>query len=292
MDIFKDILHISGKEQVWGEVCAFMFTGPESPDKELVKRAYNYICDMFAGKLSEYKGCNTRYHDLGHTLNVFLATARLFDGCRRAGIEADTRDITAGLVAALFHDCGYIQLRSEKQGTGAKYTLTHEKRSVSMMNDFLARVDRPDITACAVNAILCTDLNMTPDGIEFESPSQELAGKIVGSADIMSQIADRIYLEKLRELYKEFNEAGLGQYENEYDLFQGTTDFYEMLLKRLDNEFGGIWYNSKEHFHTRWHLDFDPYDHYARKNMVYLRSVLADMGKDYSDGLRRTIGGE
>ena len=289
MDIFKDVLHISGPSLVWEEVSAFMFKVSVKPDEDLVRDAYGYICDMFDGQLLEYKECNTKYHDLGHTLNVFLATARLLDGALKSGVEIKPQDATAGLVASLFHDCGYIQDRSEKDGTGAKYTLTHVKRSVKMFEDYLARVKRPDLSSCGEKAILCTDLGVDIDQMDFESASQEIVGKLVGSADIMSQIADRIYLEKLRELYKEFDEAGVGEFKDEYEMFQGTTDFYEMLLKRLDDELAGVWNYSKEHFHSRWRLDFDPYDHYARKNMVYLRSVLADMGKDYQEGLRRTI---
>jgi len=38
------------------------------------------------------------------------------------------------LNAALFHDTGYIQEKSDDEGTGAKYTSIHVKRSIQFLD--------------------------------------------------------------------------------------------------------------------------------------------------------------
>ena len=49
-------------------------------DFEIVKKSFSLIIDLFAGDYSGYLKCLTEYHDLNHTMDAFLATARLLDG--------------------------------------------------------------------------------------------------------------------------------------------------------------------------------------------------------------------
>ena len=89
--------------------------------------------------------------------------------------------------------------------------------------------------------IMCTILDLSPDDIPFRSKEVEITGKIVGSADLMAQMADRAYLEKLLLLYEEFEEAGLPGYNSEFDLLKKTEDFYNLVArKRLAEDFDNV----------------------------------------------------
>jgi hypothetical protein len=77
---------------------------------------------IFAGRYPGYSKCNTRYHDLEHTTDTFLAMARLIHGAVEAGRAIDRHMVLPGLVGTLLHDIGYIQTDGDRAGTGAKYT--------------------------------------------------------------------------------------------------------------------------------------------------------------------------
>ena len=63
----------------------------------------------------------------------------------------------------------------------------------------------------------------------------------MGSADLLAQLADRLYLEKLLLLFMEFEEARLPEFETALELLQKTADFYDSVArKRLDEQLGGV----------------------------------------------------
>ena len=76
--------------------------------------------------------------------------------------------------------------------------------------------------------ILCTDLDVDIADLSFASYQIELLGKMLGAADLMAQLADPRYLEKLQFLYREFRESGMGNYESELDIFQNAVFFYDI----------------------------------------------------------------
>ncbi len=60
---------------------------------------------------------------------------------------------------------------------------------------------------------------------------------MLGSADLLGQMSDRAYLEKLLFLYKEFREAGIPGFNTEFDIIRKTVDFYEITVQRLRGPF-------------------------------------------------------
>jgi hypothetical protein len=80
------------------------------------------IFDLFRGDFPGYRHSTTSYHDLPHTLSVYLATARLFHGAFLAGKIISAKATFNGIIAALMHDVGLIQTEDDTEGTGAKYT--------------------------------------------------------------------------------------------------------------------------------------------------------------------------
>ena len=246
--------------------------------RDRLQSVYDDIILLFNGEYPGYRASNTRYHNLEHTMMVTLATVRLTHGCVKAGQQFDPENVLLGLLAALYHDSGLIQTKQDRKGTGAKYTIGHEDRSVNFMKINLGgkKFSKIQMDDCA-NLIKCTNLNIKIKDIPFRSTESEILGKIVGSADLLAQMADRHYLEKLILLFKEFEEAGIPGFDSEGELLEKTEGFYKNVAsKRLKKDLGNISPNMKYHFKDRWNIDYDMYTDSIKNNISYLKSFLKD----------------
>ena len=253
-----------------------------------LEQAFSDTVRLFNGHYPGYRESNTKYHDLRHTMDVFLASARLLHGAFVEGVEFSSRTVELVLLGALFHDVGLIQTRDDVEGTGAKHTIGHEQRSVLFMEEYFKRHragNKDDIRDCS-HMILCTTLRTQIKDIPFQSPEIELGGKILATADLLGQMADRDYLEKLLLLYEEFQEAGL-PYDSMYDLLEKTPDFFDMALNRFATVLDGVSEYMGAHFRSRWNLDRDLYKESVLRNLEYLRRVLKMGYDDYMKRLRR-----
>ena len=243
---------------------------------------------LYQGTFPGYQACNTEYHDFNHVCGVFLATARLLHG---AGLENNSfsgRQIVLALISALLHDSWYIQETHDTEGTGSKYTANHVQRSMDFLSchgesfGFSAK----DITDS--NAImLCTDLSFDISTIAFSSERIELLGKILGSADLLAQMADRTYLEKLLFLYYEFKEAGFGDYQSELDLLRKATGFYKSISQRLEKTLDATNRFMLSHFNSRWKIKADLYHEAIVRQMDYLKDILKKQDTDPRFYLKR-----
>ncbi|HOQ71318.1 MAG: hypothetical protein PHW80_05750 [Smithellaceae bacterium] len=251
-------------------------------------RAYSDVVRLFRGEYPSYRSCNVQYHDLGHTLSVTLAVARLMHGAVEAGQSLTEKDLNMGLISGLMHDTGYIQEIADRQGTGAKYTQVHISRSISFLQAYYRGnpAFQNDLDSFR-DILLCTGLNTRVDAIRFAGATVELLGKILGTADLLGQMADRYYLEKLPELYEEFAEAGITTFSSRLDLLDKTQGFYRMTLKRFEDELGNVQRFSRCHFRKRWGIDEDLYIQSIEKNMAYLARVVSLHRENYADHLRR-----
>jgi hypothetical protein len=260
-------------------------------DGRLFRRAFEDVEKLFFGQYPGYRASNTKYHDFEHTCSVILADARLIYGGLAHGLEFSEKDAVKGLLSALFHDVGLIQTTDDNQGTGAKYTVGHEERSIQFMRERLAHdfpeQDIEDIADC----IRCTILAMSPSKVAFRNETMRTMGYFLGSADLLAQIADRYYLEKLLLLFEEFKEARLPGYNTAFDLLSKTRNFYQdVARKRLDRELGSVDRYMRDYFRRRWNVDRDLYADAIRGNLDYLDSILADTGDDldaFARALRR-----
>jgi len=238
---------------------------------------------LFLGKSPHYRASNTSYHDLEHTLSVVLATGRLLHGCALLGKYCPQHPFLLGILAAYFHDTGLIQDKNDTQGTGAKHTVGHEMRSVAVMRTLLTPhgLTEQDMRD-AQDMILCTELARDPSTIPFRTPETAQVGLILGTADLMAQIADRSYLEKLPRLFQEFEEAGLPGFSSEMDLLRNTISFYEhVAMTRLEGPLGGKTHYMIHHFRDRYGIDSDLYAEAIERNMKHLQQGLATCGDSY-----------
>jgi len=263
------------------------------PDVELppLHAAFTDCVRLFDGRYPGYRRCNTLYHDVSHTLSVFLAAARLMDGAHHGlpDVKLSSRTRVFGLINALFHDAGLIQTEEDTEGTGAKYTAGHEARSIRFLMLYLEErgffVNRMGDCAHIIGA---TIVGLSTEEIPFRNEEVRLAARIVGSADLLAQMADRLYLEKLLYLYREFQEAGMSEFTSELDLLKNTESFYRNVSReRLRKDLGGVDSLMRVHFQKRFGLDTDFYQQNIDKNMLYLRRILMKHERDYRDMLRR-----
>jgi hypothetical protein len=134
--------------------------------------------------------------------------------------------------------------------------------------------------------ILCTDLTVHPSEISFPDPETSLLGKILGSADLLGQMADRTYLEKLLFLYQEFKEAKIGDYQSEMDLLRRTFGFYDRMCHRLQHALARTDRFMTSHFAERWGISANLYHVAMERHKLYLRRVL-DSSTDIDRHLRR-----
>ena len=261
-----------------------------SPDFDTapVTSAFNMVVNLFSGKYPGYRVCNTEYHDLRHTIETFLAMARLIHGAVLDGETFTDRHISLGLIAAFLHDAGYIQEEHDKDGTGSKHTTNHVQRSMDFLEHHGSELGLSYEEITDGRAIIIgTDLAVDISTIVFTSDKVELLGKMLGSADMLAQMADRIYLEKLLFLYSEFKEAGIGDYESQVDLLQKTSAFYDFIAQRLKTTLNATDRFVSSHFASRWGTHTNLYHIAIENQRNYLKQVLEIQDSDPRDHLKR-----
>jgi hypothetical protein len=240
----------------------------------------------FRGQDSAYHAVDTTYHDIQHTLDTTLALARLIAG-REESVEAKDRlgaeRAELGLVSALFHDAGYLRHRVEDEGhvNGAEFTLTHVSRSARFLQNYLPRVGLEHASGVVGEIVHFTGYERNLDDIELDNPLDSMLGHLLGTADLIAQLADRCYLEKCRDrLYPEFVLGGVAvsgrgddtavRYRSGRDLLRKTMDFYQRSARlRLEHNFNRAYRYVEALFDGQ-----NPYVLFITRNLSYLTDVI------------------
>jgi hypothetical protein len=273
-----DLIDLDDSRKVLSEIQNIVSLIARGVDNTFIDQIYSDIVDLFNGQYPGYRASTAKYHNLEHTKAVVLATARLMHGHAQNENTFTPLNVEIGLAAALFHDIGYIQADYDLEGSGAKYTIGHEERSIAFMREYLSgkNFSFRDMSDCA-HVIYCTMLATSPNAIPFRTKEIETLGKIVGSADLLAQIADRMYLERLLLLFLEFEEGGLPGFNSSLDLLQKTENFYEFVAqKRLNEEFDSFAADMRLHFLHHWDIDRDLYAESIEKNIEYIKTLNAE----------------
>ena len=210
---------------------------------------------LFTGRFPGYRGCDTTYHDVQHTLDMTLALARLVVGYERSvdpGDRLGPGRAQMAIVTSLFHDSGYIRHieRDSDFTNGAQFTLQHVSRSADFLRRYLPELGMAKDVAVSSMIVHFTGYELDLDEIELDDPRDIICGHLIGTADLMAQMADRCYLEKCRDhLYNEFVVGGIavenaspGEYQVRYksgnDLLKKTPVFYQQVMReRLQRKF-------------------------------------------------------
>lgn len=283
-----DIVDYSDPMCVFKEVSHILLLFNPSLDQTRLAEIFDDTVKLYRGAYPGYKACSTRYHDLGHTLETFLSMARLIHGYNVSEKPLSDKAILLGLISSLMHDAGYIQHSDDLSGTGAKFTLTHIARSIEFAERYLTLKDycAEDIAFCR-SCLLCTNINTDPFTIPFASDEERITSMMLGTADILSQIADRAYLEKLSALYSEFREGNVTCFLDEFDLYEKTVGFFSIVEKRLKEQLGGMNRYFIVHFQSRFTINEDLYRKAVDKNARYLAHLIQQSDKNISPFLRR-----
>jgi hypothetical protein len=229
-----------------------------------IDHAFDDLDSMYRGSFPGYHACDTPYHDIQHVLDVTLAMARLMDGYER--METEWKRFGAplfrlGVVTALFHDIGYLRaLNDMEHSNGAEMTLTHVSRGSRFLRSYLPLIGMGDMAEAAAGLIHFTGYEMPIARIAVPSLRYRLLGTLLGSADLIAQMADRCYLEKCRDrLYPEFVAGGIARtrlpdgsenvlFESGEDLVKKTPKYFEEAARRLDKDFGSTYHYGGRHF--------------------------------------------
>jgi hypothetical protein len=192
------------------------------------------------------------------------------------------------MLAALFHDSGYIQQNWDDEGTGAKYTVGHEERGVDFTaNNAEAIGIDPQEQPLIATLIRATSLRQDFNELPFQDEDERVAGAMLGSADLMGQMADRQYLEKLLFLYREFREAGIPGYQTEFDILRTTRQFYAAIKERLAGPYDSVFRYAQSHFRARHGVDANLYTIAIDRQMAYLDRIMEDDTTNFRRKLKR-----
>ena len=247
-------------------------------DAAPIENIFADIVRLYRGEYPGYKASNTKYHNLEHTCSSALASARLVHGLHVQGRVFPSRLVELCLVATLFHDTGLIQTTDEVEGTGALHTIGHEDRSIALMEKYLGDrgYSQEDIRDCG-HMIKCTELFFPMEEIPFASAEVRTMGLVVGTADLVAQMADKNYQEKLPLLFMEFQEAGVQGFETPLELFSKTEEFYRKVArKRMRNELEGVSGAALYHFRERWNIDRNLYEESIKHNIRRMKDTVTE----------------
>ncbi len=231
------------------------------PEVEYIDGFMDAIDELFAGRHSDYQAVDTGYHDIAHTLQATLCLVELLHNRHfsAATPRVGPDDFRRALIAVLFHDVGYLKHRDDSEGTGAKYTHVHERRSCEFVRDYLPQWGWPPGQIRAVeNMISATGPRADVTRIDFQSETECALGQAVCTADYIGQMSDPGYPDKLEVLFGEFEESyryqGIPEKEWPFPSYQamlgGTPDFWSSFVQhKLNVECAGI-YNYLRHPRT------------------------------------------
>jgi hypothetical protein len=258
-----------------------------------LSRAFDDVVRLYRGDFPGYTRCDTEYHDIQHVMEVTLAMARLMDGYEHshAGPHIEERLFQLGVICALFHDMGYIRrVNDNTHRKGAEYTRTHVSRGARFLRQYLPTLGLEDLAEVAGSIVHFTGYERPVASIRVPSPEFKLIGSLLGSADIIAQMADRCYLEKCRDrLYPEFVDGGIARqstdagevvvFASPEDLLRKTPQFYHNATKRLETDLGRGYQYAQAHFGGGTNLYMDA----LRQNIRWVERA----GKEDQIVLRR-----
>ena len=258
-DVTKSI-QVSDPEAVKSEVLSIFSLGCPNIDAIAVEKAFDLFTKLYNGTLPGYLPCDALYHDIQHSLDITLTTARLLRGYQKVHGALNEDHILLGIVTALFHDAGYV--RESDNGSiinGAEYTRIHVSRGADFMLKNLPAIGLEEIAKRAAQIVHLTGYEITPELIQPDIPLDRLIGDMVATADLITQMADRCYLEKCRDrLFPELalaaktdqhNESPLPIYQTAQQLLFNTPEFYRLhVRKRLEFHFKSVFRYASAYF--------------------------------------------
>ncbi len=193
------------------------------------------------------------YHNCEHTLLVCLVGQQILSGKQALGDSISAHDWVHYIVSLLFHDVGYVKslLPGDLVGsrvadglggwrhlpdgaTDAFLTPFHVDRGVAFVRQLFAHTPLIDVEMLAFN--IENTRFPVPEQVRSRSRSRLQWQDLTRAADLIGQLADPTYLQKLPALYAEFLECGTAQssgLKSHVDLIQQFPHFYSNVVDPL-----------------------------------------------------------
>jgi len=215
-----DRIDLSDVNAVSAEACNILKGLYPGSNVGIMEKAFRDCKKLYGGQYPGYRSCEMPYHNLDHVMDVCLAAVRLLDGYEKQAQEKDRLGLENGLicmVTTLFHDSGFIRKAGDHNAQhGAEYTKVHVTRSAEFLVDYLTKQKLEAWIPISTQLVHYTGFEKPLDQLTFEDPRHAQLGYILGTADLIAQMSDRVYLEKCRDfLFKELEIGGLLGGENE-----------------------------------------------------------------------------
>ena len=212
--------------------------------------------------------CDCPYHDIQHTILVTDVGQTILQGRQLAQGDLSADDWLQAVVAMLFHDIGYLRkllavdtnetcvintagdtVTPPQGSTDAFMTPYHVDRGALYVHERFARdelIDPVVVSAC----IEMTRFPVPED--ESHSPTDTLPG-LVRAADLIGQMADPQYLQKLSRLFAEFVEIGEAERLNFKHAGELRLNFAEFFYSQVHPYIGsGIEYLKRTQEGQQW----------------------------------------
>jgi len=279
-------IQVSSTAAVTAAVHELFAAGWPGEPFDRVATAFEEFERLFSGRMPGYHGVDTVYHDRQHSLDMTLAMARLlvgYEGSVEAHQRVGAERAVMALVTSLFHDAGYIREFDDRlHRNGAEFTLYHVTRSARFLARFLPSIGMEAWVPISTRIVHFTGYEIKLSQIQLADPRDRKLGHLLGTADLVAQMADRCYLEKCRDrLYPEFVLGGVAaapdsdgalkvRYSSGLDLLRQTPRFVrETRVQRLDGEFDHAYRYLEQLFGGK-----NPYLDAIDRNIAYLQRIL------------------
>ena len=249
MPLTTDTTRVESVTEATLSVVRSLFPGAS---ETLIRNLFSGVETLFTGGYLDYQACDLRYHDFRHTLQVTVAYVDLFAARQASGEHPFTQhQFELGLATALLHDSGYLKLRSDHEGTGAKYTFCHVLRSCALAASYLPTLGlKADSIDTVLGAIRCTGPSTTGMKLRFNRHDDHVLASLVATADYLGQMAADDYPGELELLFNEFAESDAflsipssqRVFKTAGQLISGSAIFWQKVVKsKLDNDFLGVY---------------------------------------------------
>ncbi len=230
-------------------------------DAGFVSELFVAVQKVFGGKTPGYQACDTAFHDFRHTCEGAEALLRILDGHIKGGEspKLTARDVELAAASIFLHDIGYLKDAGDRNGSGAKHTLTHVERSLDFAARFLPQfgVDDDEI-GMVQRAIQCTGYGVEIRKLKFRDDRERFIGCALGTGDLIGQMAASDYPDRIPALYREYEEAAqyaggpkstIAGYSSAEEMMRKTRNFYEKYAKAmLEEQFGGVYRDLRHHY--------------------------------------------
>jgi hypothetical protein len=270
------------------------------------------VADLYAGHWPSHEACAVTYHNLSHSLDVCLAAARMLSGWNRveSARALDQRYFLLGMAAGLFHDAGYIKDKGDHAGDGGKFTLVHVRRSMEIAKKYLTQKKwPPEEVEAVVRIISITEYSHHPDlATLFPDAKLKTMAQMVATADLVAQMADTDYVQRIDDLFAEFKEVyefensetlsrqGTKVYKTVQEIKDGTIAFYEQFvlptltnLGRMDRYLADFFADGRNPYQENITANLSGHLMDVRSQWRRIGDVLTDLGLASSEQIASAL---